>query len=39
MPAGERRDRRNACERVVRQNDVAKWLQVQLADIGRAVER
>ena len=36
MPAQERRDRRNACVKVVRQNDVAKWLQVQLADISRA---
>jgi len=36
MPVEQRRDRRNACERVVRQNDVAKWLQMQLADIGRA---
>ena len=35
MPAAERRDRREACARVVRQNDVAKWLQAQLADIGR----
>ena len=38
MPAQERRDRRNACLKVVRQNDVAKWLQVQLTDIGRAAE-
>jgi len=38
MPAGERRDRREACVKVVRQNDVAKWLQMQLADIGRAAE-
>ncbi|MEW6471253.1 MAG: trehalose-6-phosphate synthase [Actinomycetota bacterium] len=38
MPAGERRDRRKACLEVVRQNDVAKWLQVQLADISRAAE-
>jgi trehalose 6-phosphate synthase len=36
MPLEERRDRRAACVRVVEQNDVAKWLQVQLADIGRA---
>jgi trehalose 6-phosphate synthase len=35
MPVEERRDRRNACVNVVRQNDVAKWLQMQLADIGR----
>jgi trehalose 6-phosphate synthase len=35
MPAAERRDRQEACARVVRQNDVAKWLQAQLADIGR----
>ena len=38
MPHQERRDRRNACVNVVRQNDVAKWLQVQLADISRAAE-
>jgi len=38
MPPEERRDRRNACVNVVRQNDVAKWLQVQLADISRAAE-
>jgi trehalose 6-phosphate synthase len=38
MPAEERRDRRNACVRVVHQNDVAKWLEVQLADISRAAE-
>ena len=38
MPAPERRDRREACARVVRQNDVAKWLQVQLADIDRPAE-
>jgi trehalose 6-phosphate synthase len=38
MPAEQRRDRRAACERVVRQNDVAKWLQVQLADISRAAD-
>ncbi len=38
MPAGERRDRRDACVKVVQQNDVAKWLQMQLADIGRAAD-
>jgi trehalose 6-phosphate synthase len=38
MPAQERRDRRDACVKVVRQNDVAKWLEVQLADISRAAE-
>jgi trehalose 6-phosphate synthase len=38
MPPEERRDRRDACVKVVRQNDVAKWLQVQLADISRAAE-
>ncbi len=38
MPAQERRDRREACVRVVRQNDVAKWLQAQLADIDGTVE-
>ena len=36
LPAGERRDRHRACLDIVRQNDVAKWLRVQLADIGRA---
>ncbi len=36
MPIEERRDRRNACVKVVQQNDVAKWLQMQLADISRA---
>ena len=35
MPVEERRERRNACVRVVQQNDVAKWLQMQLVDIGR----
>ena len=39
MPAADRRDRREACARVVRQNDVAKWLEAQLADIGRPGER
>ena len=38
MPGPERRDRREACARVVRQNDVAKWLQAQLTDIGRPVD-
>jgi trehalose 6-phosphate synthase len=38
MPAMERRDLREACARVVRQNDVAKWLRVQLADIARPAE-
>ena len=38
MPAAERRDRREACARVVRQNDVEKWLQVQLADITGVAE-
>jgi trehalose 6-phosphate synthase len=36
MPAEERRARREACVKVVEQNDVAKWLQMQLADIRRA---
>ena len=36
MPVEERRDRRNACVNVVQQNDVTKWLQMQLADISRA---
>ena len=34
MPGPERRDRREACARVVRQNDVAKWLRAQLDDIA-----
>ena len=38
MPDSERRDRREACARVVRQNDVTKWLQTQLADIAAAAE-
>jgi trehalose 6-phosphate synthase len=38
MPAAERRDRQGACVRVVRQNDVAKWLEAQLADIARPAE-
>jgi len=38
MPIDERRDRRNACVKVVQQNDVAKWLHMQLVDIGRAAE-
>jgi trehalose 6-phosphate synthase len=38
MPVEERRDRRNACVKVVQQNDVAKWLEMQLADIGRAAQ-
>jgi trehalose 6-phosphate synthase len=38
MPVEERRDRRDACVKVVRQNDVAKWLEMQLADISRAAE-
>jgi trehalose 6-phosphate synthase len=38
MPVEERRDRRNACVKVVRQNDVTKWLQTQLADISLAAQ-
>jgi trehalose 6-phosphate synthase len=37
MPVEERRERRNACVKVVQQNDVTKWLEMQLADIGRVV--
>jgi trehalose 6-phosphate synthase len=33
MPAGERRDRRQACAEVVRGNDLSKWLRVQLDDV------
>jgi trehalose-6-phosphate synthase len=39
MPVEERRERRNACVKVVQQNDVAKWLEMQLADIGRVAKR
>jgi trehalose-6-phosphate synthase len=38
MPVEERRDRRNACVKVVQQNDVTKWLQMQLADISLAAQ-
>jgi len=38
MPAQQRRDRREACVKVVQQNDVTKWLQMQLADISLAAE-
>jgi trehalose 6-phosphate synthase len=38
MAADERRNRREACARVVRQNDVTKWLRAQLADIARLAE-
>jgi trehalose 6-phosphate synthase len=35
MDRGERRDRRRACEAIVRENDVAKWLREQLVDARR----
>jgi trehalose-6-phosphate synthase len=34
MPLEERRDRREQCAGVVRENDLAKWLDRQLADIA-----
>jgi trehalose 6-phosphate synthase len=34
MPLEERRDRREQCAAVVRENDLAKWLDRQLADIA-----
>jgi len=37
MPADERRDRREACAAVVRENNLAKWLRAQMIDIA-AVE-
>jgi trehalose 6-phosphate synthase len=38
MPAPERRERLHAAADIVRRNDVAKWLDAQVADlmIGRA---
>ena len=33
MPAGERRDRLHAAAEIVRRNDVAKWMDEQLADL------
>lgn len=38
MPADERRDRREACVRVVQRNDVGKWLRAQLFDVSRLTE-
>ena len=38
MPVEERRERRNACVKIIQQNDVAKWLQMQLADISLAAK-
>ncbi|MDP9069941.1 MAG: trehalose-6-phosphate synthase [Actinomycetota bacterium] len=35
MDGQERRDRRAACARIVRENDVAKWLREQLRDVRR----
>jgi trehalose 6-phosphate synthase len=35
MPAEERRGRLEACAEVVRENNLAKWLRVQLDDIAR----
>jgi trehalose-6-phosphate synthase len=33
MEPEERRARRTACEAVVRQNDIGKWIRAQLADL------
>jgi trehalose 6-phosphate synthase len=38
MAPEERRDRREACDHVVRQNDVTKWLNRQLRDVRRIRE-
>ena len=38
MPAGERRDRREACVRVVERNDIGKWLRAQLFDVSRLTD-
>jgi trehalose 6-phosphate synthase len=38
MPADERRDRQEACVRIVRQNDVGKWLRKQLVDVSRLAD-
>ncbi len=38
MPRDERRDRREACDHIVRQNDVTKWLNRQLRDVRRIRE-
>jgi trehalose 6-phosphate synthase len=38
MDADERRQRRDACAAVVRDNDVAKWLRQQLLDVRRIRE-
>ena len=35
MDPEERHARRNACARVVRENDLGKWLRMQLEDIER----
>ena len=35
MDPEERHARRNACARVVRENDLGKWLRMQLEDIDR----
>jgi trehalose 6-phosphate synthase len=38
MPADERRDRREACVRVVERNDIGKWLRAQLFDVSRLTD-
>jgi trehalose 6-phosphate synthase len=38
MPAEERRDRREACVRVVERNDIGKWLRAQLFDVSRLTD-
>ena len=35
MDRAERRERRDACATIVRDNDVAKWLREQLVDVRR----
>ena len=34
MPGQERRERREACTSVIRENDIGKWLQEQLSDVS-----
>ena len=39
MPVEERRERRQACDAVIRANDIGKWLAEQLADVRRFREQ
>ena len=39
MDPQERREKREACATVVRENDIAKWLREQLRDVRRFAER